>query len=111
VKLIKGKDGRNRGFAFVTMSTAEEAAAAVEKLNSHVSVFTVALTRFVCSLHLAVVSRVSIYFVIITVADRHSSNADATRRWLLHYLLRHQLTPLCILLHGGFQQFQQLTEY
>ena len=47
MKLIKGKDGRNRGFAFVTMSTAEEAAAAVEKLNSHVSVFTVA---FVCSL-------------------------------------------------------------
>ena len=40
MKLIKGKDGRNRGFAFVTMSTAEEAAAAVEKLNSHVSVFT-----------------------------------------------------------------------
>ncbi|OEL24805.1 33 kDa ribonucleoprotein, chloroplastic [Dichanthelium oligosanthes] len=35
VQLIKGKDGRNRGFAFVTMSTAEEAAAAVEKLNSH----------------------------------------------------------------------------
>nr|CAB3488092.1 unnamed protein product [Digitaria exilis] len=35
VELIKGKDGRNRGFAFVTMSTAEEAAAAVEKLNSH----------------------------------------------------------------------------
>ncbi|WVZ86912.1 hypothetical protein U9M48_033625 [Paspalum notatum var. saurae] len=35
VEVIKGKDGRNRGFAFVTMSTAEEAAAAVEKLNSH----------------------------------------------------------------------------
>jgi len=35
VELIKGKDGRNRGFAFVTMSTAEEAAAAVDKLNSH----------------------------------------------------------------------------
>ncbi|CAN6229362.1 unnamed protein product [Urochloa humidicola] len=35
VELIKGKDGRNRGFAFVTMSTTEEAAAAVEKLNSH----------------------------------------------------------------------------
>ncbi|RLM73055.1 28 kDa ribonucleoprotein, chloroplastic [Panicum miliaceum] len=35
VELIKGKDGRNRGFAFVTMSTAEAAAAAVEKLNSH----------------------------------------------------------------------------
>ncbi|XP_062226584.1 RNA-binding protein CP31B, chloroplastic [Phragmites australis] len=34
VEVIKGKDGRNRGFAFVTMKTAEEAAAAVEKLNS-----------------------------------------------------------------------------
>jgi RNA recognition motif-containing protein len=34
------KDGRKRGFAFVTMSTAEEAAAAVEKFNEHVSVFT-----------------------------------------------------------------------
>ncbi|CAD6259822.1 unnamed protein product [Miscanthus lutarioriparius] len=34
VAVIKGKDGRNRGFAFVTMSTAEEAAAAAEKLNS-----------------------------------------------------------------------------
>ncbi|GJN26581.1 hypothetical protein PR202_gb14523 [Eleusine coracana subsp. coracana] len=32
--VIKGKDGRNRGFAFITMSTAEEAAAAVEKLNA-----------------------------------------------------------------------------
>jgi RNA recognition motif-containing protein len=41
VKLIKGKDGRNRGFAFVTMSTAVEAAAAVEKLDSHVSVLAV----------------------------------------------------------------------
>ncbi|KAL6652134.1 hypothetical protein ACP70R_011059 [Stipagrostis hirtigluma subsp. patula] len=35
VEVIKGRDGRNRGFAFVTMSTAEEAAAAVEKLNTH----------------------------------------------------------------------------
>lgn len=35
VEVIKGKDGRNRGFAFVTMSTAEEAAAAADKLNSH----------------------------------------------------------------------------
>uniref|UniRef100_A0A0A9D3U1 RRM domain-containing protein n=1 Tax=Arundo donax TaxID=35708 RepID=A0A0A9D3U1_ARUDO len=34
VEVIKGKDGRNRGFAFVTMKTAEEAAAAVEKLNA-----------------------------------------------------------------------------
>uniref|UniRef100_A0A0A9EK36 RRM domain-containing protein n=1 Tax=Arundo donax TaxID=35708 RepID=A0A0A9EK36_ARUDO len=34
VEMIKGKDGRNRGFAFVTMKMAEEAAAAVEKLNS-----------------------------------------------------------------------------
>ncbi|KAK3143852.1 hypothetical protein QOZ80_4AG0305810 [Eleusine coracana subsp. coracana] len=34
VEVIKGKDGRNRGFAFITMSTAEEAAAAVEKLNA-----------------------------------------------------------------------------
>jgi RNA recognition motif-containing protein len=37
-KVIKGEDGRNRGFAFITMSTAEEAAAAVEKLNASVSV-------------------------------------------------------------------------
>lgn len=36
------KDGRKRGFAFVTMGSAEEAAAAVEKFNSYVSVFTVA---------------------------------------------------------------------
>ncbi|KAF0892212.1 hypothetical protein E2562_014804 [Oryza meyeriana var. granulata] len=34
VEVIKGKDGRKKGFAFVTMATAEEAAAAVEKLNS-----------------------------------------------------------------------------
>ncbi|KAG8082937.1 hypothetical protein GUJ93_ZPchr0014g46750 [Zizania palustris] len=34
VEVIKAKDGRKRGFAFVTMATAEEAAAAVEKLNS-----------------------------------------------------------------------------
>ncbi|EAZ31815.1 hypothetical protein OsJ_15973 [Oryza sativa Japonica Group] len=32
--VIKGKDGKKKGFAFVTMATAEEAAAAVEKLNS-----------------------------------------------------------------------------
>lgn len=41
VKVIKGKDGKKKGFAFVTMATAEEAAAAVEKLNSLVSLFTV----------------------------------------------------------------------
>ncbi|CAM0903089.1 unnamed protein product [Alopecurus aequalis] len=35
VEVIKLKDGRKRGFAFVTMSTAEEAAAAVEKFNEH----------------------------------------------------------------------------
>uniref|UniRef100_A0A0D9ZPZ3 RRM domain-containing protein n=1 Tax=Oryza glumipatula TaxID=40148 RepID=A0A0D9ZPZ3_9ORYZ len=34
VEVIKGKDGKKKGFAFVTMATAEEAAAAVEKLNS-----------------------------------------------------------------------------
>lgn len=50
MKVIKGKDGRNRGFAFVTMSTAEEAAAAADKLNSHVSVSTVALMRLVCTM-------------------------------------------------------------
>jgi RNA recognition motif-containing protein len=37
-KVIKGKDGRNRGFAFITMSTAEEAAAAVDKFNASVVV-------------------------------------------------------------------------
>uniref|UniRef100_A0ACD5V242 Uncharacterized protein n=1 Tax=Avena sativa TaxID=4498 RepID=A0ACD5V242_AVESA len=35
IEVIKLKDGRKRGFAFVTMSTAEEAAAAVEKFNEH----------------------------------------------------------------------------
>uniref|UniRef100_A0ACD5UTY9 Uncharacterized protein n=1 Tax=Avena sativa TaxID=4498 RepID=A0ACD5UTY9_AVESA len=35
VEVIKLKDGRKRGFAFVTMSTAEEAASAVEKFNEH----------------------------------------------------------------------------
>ena len=41
MKVIKGMDGKKKGFAFVTMATAEEAAAAVEKLNSLVSLFTV----------------------------------------------------------------------
>lgn len=35
VQVIKMKDGRKRGFAFVTMGSAEEAAAAVEKFNSY----------------------------------------------------------------------------
>ena len=33
------KDGRKRGFAFVTMATAEEAAAAAEKFDGHVSLY------------------------------------------------------------------------
>uniref|UniRef100_A0A453CWW7 RRM domain-containing protein n=2 Tax=Aegilops tauschii subsp. strangulata TaxID=200361 RepID=A0A453CWW7_AEGTS len=36
VEVIKMKDGRKRGFAFVTMATAEEAAAAAEKFDGHV---------------------------------------------------------------------------
>ncbi|KAF7018288.1 unnamed protein product [Triticum aestivum] len=35
VEVIKMKDGRKRGFAFVTMATAEEAAAAAEKFDGH----------------------------------------------------------------------------
>nr|BAJ86328.1 predicted protein [Hordeum vulgare subsp. vulgare] len=35
VEVIKMKDGRKRGFAFVTMATAEEAAAVVEKFDGH----------------------------------------------------------------------------
>eukprot|EP00262_Sarcandra_glabra_P005675 TRINITY_DN17431_c0_g1_i1.p1 TRINITY_DN17431_c0_g1~~TRINITY_DN17431_c0_g1_i1.p1 ORF type:complete len:280 (-),score=62.33 TRINITY_DN17431_c0_g1_i1:472-1311(-) len=34
VEIIKQKDGRNRGFAFITMDTGEEALAAVEKFDS-----------------------------------------------------------------------------
>ncbi|CAN4128148.1 unnamed protein product [Withania somnifera] len=35
VEIIKTKDGKSRGFAFVTMSTGEEAQAAIEKLDSY----------------------------------------------------------------------------
>ncbi|XP_058104056.1 30 kDa ribonucleoprotein, chloroplastic-like [Magnolia sinica] len=34
IEIIKLKDGRNRGFAFITMASGEEARAAVEKFNS-----------------------------------------------------------------------------
>lgn len=37
LKIIKQKDGKNRGFAFVTMASGEDAQAAVEKFDSHVS--------------------------------------------------------------------------
>ncbi|XP_009778082.1 28 kDa ribonucleoprotein, chloroplastic [Nicotiana tabacum] len=35
VEIIKTKDGKNRGFAFVTMSSGEEAQAAIDKLDSY----------------------------------------------------------------------------
>ncbi|XP_059275699.1 28 kDa ribonucleoprotein, chloroplastic [Lycium ferocissimum] len=35
VEIIKTKDGKSRGFAFVTMSTGEEAQAAIDKLDSY----------------------------------------------------------------------------
>ncbi|KAK4420314.1 ribonucleoprotein, chloroplastic [Sesamum alatum] len=35
VEIIKQKDGKNRGFAFVTMSSGEEAQAAIEKYDSY----------------------------------------------------------------------------
>lgn len=38
-KIIKQKDGKNRGFAFVTMASGEEAQAAIEKYDSYVSSF------------------------------------------------------------------------
>ncbi|GAA0168273.1 RNA splicing factor [Lithospermum erythrorhizon] len=34
VEIIKHKDGKNRGFAFVTMATGEEAQAAIDKFNA-----------------------------------------------------------------------------
>ncbi|RWV97047.1 hypothetical protein GW17_00040193 [Ensete ventricosum] len=37
VEIIKQKNGKNRGFAFVTMASEEEARAAVDKLDSYVS--------------------------------------------------------------------------
>lgn len=37
VEIIKQKDGRSRGYAFVTMSSGEEAQAVVEKFDSFVS--------------------------------------------------------------------------
>ncbi|KAJ0970804.1 hypothetical protein J5N97_018763 [Dioscorea zingiberensis] len=36
VEIIKQKDGRSRGFAFVTMASGEEARAVVEKFDAHV---------------------------------------------------------------------------
>lgn len=42
LKIIKQKDGKNRGFAFVTMASGEGAQAAIEKFDSQV--------RFLCSL-------------------------------------------------------------
>lgn len=38
VQIIKQKNGKNRGFAFVTMASPEEANAAIEKFNSYVSI-------------------------------------------------------------------------
>ncbi|XP_027080190.1 28 kDa ribonucleoprotein, chloroplastic isoform X2 [Coffea eugenioides] len=35
VEIIKQKDGKNRGFAFVTMASGEEAQAAIKKFDSH----------------------------------------------------------------------------
>lgn len=37
-QIIKQKDGRSRGFAFVTMASGQEAQAVVEKFDSYVSV-------------------------------------------------------------------------
>lgn len=36
IQIIKQKNGRSRGFAFVTMSSGEEAQAVVDKFDSHV---------------------------------------------------------------------------
>jgi RNA recognition motif-containing protein len=68
-KVIKGKDGRNRGFAFITMSTAEEAAAAVEKLNASVSVCSQPWMLKCDGLHHAVVWRVSLSSTLIDRTD------------------------------------------
>jgi RNA recognition motif-containing protein len=38
VQIIKQKNGRSRGFAFVTMASPEEAHAVIEKFNSYVSI-------------------------------------------------------------------------
>lgn len=38
-QIIKQKDGKNRGFAFVTMASGEEAQAAIAKFDSYVSCF------------------------------------------------------------------------
>ncbi|KAF7829217.1 RNA-binding protein CP29B, chloroplastic [Senna tora] len=35
VEIIKSKNGRSRGFAFITMSSGEEAQAAIDKFDSH----------------------------------------------------------------------------
>jgi RNA recognition motif-containing protein len=38
VQIIKQKNGKSRAFAFVTMTSPEEAHAAIEKFNSYVSI-------------------------------------------------------------------------
>lgn len=46
MQIIKQKNGRSRGFAFVTMTTGEEAQSAIDKFNSLVCPFS--LFPFVC---------------------------------------------------------------
>jgi RNA recognition motif-containing protein len=47
MQIIKQKNGRSRGFAFVTMTTGEEAQAAIDKFNSLVCPFSL-LSFCVC---------------------------------------------------------------
>lgn len=49
-QIIKQKDGRSRNFAFVTMASGEEAQAAIDKLDSHVSLIFFFIFKFIYSL-------------------------------------------------------------